>query len=139
MNHDPIAYTIFNDPAMPGDFGSERRVYPFGEAPQGVELPYAVWTFVSGSPYNFLESAPDSESRTVQFDVYSDTQSQANEAGTRLQRFFESNEGRAEGLKTSVNSFRPSERDADTKRFRYSFDVLLTIDRKAFVEAVSGA
>lgn len=132
MNRDPIAYLIFNDPAMPGDFGSERRVFPFGEAPQGVELPYAVWTFVSGSPYNFLESAPDTESRVIQFDVYANASGIANSAGTSLQRFFEANASRIELMKTAVVSFRPSERDETTKHFRYSFDVLLTVNRNVF-------
>jgi len=35
------------------------RLYLFGEAPQGVAKPYAVWQTVAGSPENYLGTLPD--------------------------------------------------------------------------------
>ena len=46
------------------------RLYLFGEAPQGVTYPYAVWQSVGGTPENFLAGRPDADSYTTQVDVY---------------------------------------------------------------------
>lgn len=46
------------------------RIYPFGQAPQGTELPYVVWSIRGGSPENFLNQTPDIDQLPVRFDVY---------------------------------------------------------------------
>lgn len=46
------------------------RFFLFGQAPQGVELPYAVWRQVFGAPQNYLAGRPDIDGYTVQVDVY---------------------------------------------------------------------
>lgn len=48
------------------------RVYSFGLAPQGVHRPYVVWQTINGSPENYLGSVPDTDSYSVQIDIYSD-------------------------------------------------------------------
>lgn len=46
------------------------RFYAFGEAPQGVATPYAVWRRVFGSPENYLGDRPDVDFFKTQIDVY---------------------------------------------------------------------
>lgn len=127
----PIAFLLFNDPDFPSaTFGDEPRVYPFGEAPQDVAEPYAVFTDASGNPMNHLADKPKVDSQLVQLDVYAREPSDAQNSGKALQSFFENNE-RFNGISTVVTSFRPAVRDKDTKAYRYSFDVSLTVERAA--------
>lgn len=53
------------------------RIYAFGEAPQGVKKPYAVWQMVTSTPANYLDQLPDMDGQTIQVDVYADTQDTA--------------------------------------------------------------
>jgi len=55
------------------------RIYKWGEAPQKVEYPYAVWQVIAGVPGNFIAGAPKSDRLMIQFDVYarSDTACEA--------------------------------------------------------------
>ncbi len=74
----PIFPTCAADPAVTALLGTDpTRLYPFGEAPQDVTLPYAVWRHVGGSPENYLGSVPDIDSSTLQVDVYAATGSDA--------------------------------------------------------------
>ncbi|OBX35668.1 hypothetical protein A8U91_04742 [Halomonas elongata] len=53
---------------------SPTRLYPFGEAPQDVALPYAVWQVIPGGrPENNLSQAPDMDAFSLQVDVYAAT------------------------------------------------------------------
>src|SRR5688500_20173063 len=56
---------------------SPTRFYLFGESPDGVTKPYAVWQLVSGSPYNALATLPDTDRYPTQVDVYATTASSA--------------------------------------------------------------
>jgi hypothetical protein len=55
------------------------RLFPFGEAPQHVTLPYVTWQTVAGVPENYMDCAPDIDSLTVQVDVWAATQGSASE------------------------------------------------------------
>ncbi|MEW6462933.1 MAG: DUF3168 domain-containing protein, partial [Pseudomonadota bacterium] len=60
------------------------RLYPFGEAPQGVTYPYAVWQSVGGAPENFLAGRPDADNYTTQVDVYAESAASAREVAKAL-------------------------------------------------------
>lgn len=97
------------------------RLYPFGEAPQGVIYPYAVWQLVSGSPENYLGDRPDADSFTVQIDVYADTATSARNVAKALRDAIEP--------VAYVTSWRGESRDPDTKKYRFSFDVAWIVQR----------
>lgn len=71
----PIAQACLQSSAVTAllGTGTDMRLYSFGEAPQGVTKPYAVWQIVSGNPENYLAGRPDADSVTLQVDVYATT------------------------------------------------------------------
>lgn len=97
------------------------RLYLFGEAPQDVAKPYAVWQSVSGAPANYLGTLPDVDRFTVQIDVYATTASSARSVAQALRDAFEP--------VAYVVSWRGESRDATTKNYRYSFDVEFHVER----------
>lgn len=95
--------------------GNTTRFYPFGEAPQGIERPYAVWQLVGGQPENRLATAPSMDTFRIQVDVYADKQSEARAVGDALRDAFE-----PAGYITGWNF---EGRESDTRLFRFSFTV----------------
>ena len=91
------------------------RIYPHGEAPQGVALPYATQQLVGGQPENYLGDLSDMDSARIQFDVYAAnaTTARAGAAAIRVA---------LEGVGYVV-SFNTDGRDPDTNNARYSFDM----------------
>lgn len=96
------------------------RFYAFGEAPQGVSYPYAVWRYAAGLPENYLGDRPDIDSQTLQVDVYSaDVPGQRGEMSRRI----------AEALRDAIEpvahitSWRGESRDPQTKAYTFTFDV----------------
>ena len=56
----PVFATAVASPAVTALLGTNpTRLYLFGEAPQNVIKPYAVWQTVAGSPENYLGTLPD--------------------------------------------------------------------------------
>lgn len=100
---------------------SPTRLYPFGDVPQGVALPYAVWQQVGGEPENYLADDPDTDSFTLQVDVYSSTEASALDAAKALRNAIQ---GQAH-----IVGWRGFGRDATTGRWRYSFDVQWWVNR----------
>lgn len=92
-----------------------QRLYPFGEAPQPVTLPYAVWQVVGGFPENFLGEAPDADTYSVQVDVYAANAAQARNAARAIRD--------AVQLRANIVSWNGESRDNDTKNYRVSFSV----------------
>lgn len=45
-------------------------MYPFGFAPQGVQIPYVTWTLVSGQPTNRLTGPSAADALRVQVDCW---------------------------------------------------------------------
>ena len=108
--------TLAANAGVTGIFGtSPCRIYPQGEAPQGVTLPYAVQQLVGGSPENYLDDVPDIDSARVQFDVYASTASAARAGAAAIRAALE-------GV-GHVVSFNTDGRDPDTNNARYSFDM----------------
>ncbi|APC45952.1 hypothetical protein QHH_40 [Halomonas phage QHHSV-1] len=112
----PIFPVCAADPAVTALLGTgPTRLYPFGEAPQGVALPYAVWQVVTGSPENFLGDRPDIDGLTVQVDVYAATGSSAIEVAEALRDAIEPH--------AHIVRWGGQETDPDTSRRRIGFDV----------------
>lgn len=95
--------------------GSVLRVFPFGEAPQQVNKPYAVWQTISGSPENYLGDLPDMDNWVVQVDVYAKEVSDANDGAEALRDALEP--------VACITAWRGTSRETDTRLYRYSFDV----------------
>ena len=91
------------------------RFWPFGEAPEGSVLPYSVWQTVTGTPENYLGDLPDLDSYTLQIDVYASTGSSARAAAKALRDAVEPH--------AHIVAWRGESREAETKLYRYSFDV----------------
>lgn len=112
----PIFQVVSADPAVTAMLGTDPvRLYPFGEAPEGVPLPYAVWQLVSGSPENYLAGRPDIDGFTLQIDVYAATGASARAVGAALRDSIE--------LRAHITRWGGESKDEETGRYRLSFDV----------------
>jgi hypothetical protein len=94
---------------------SPTRLYPFGEAPEGVAKPYAVWQLVTGSPDNYLAGRPDLDGYTLQVDVYASTAATARAVTAAISTAIE--------LKAYVVRWGGESKDTETKLYRSSFDI----------------
>lgn len=112
----PIFPLAVGSAAVTGLLGSNpTRLYPFGEAPQGVTKPYAVWQQVGGFPENYLGTVPDADNYTAQIDVYADTADEAVAVAEALRDVYEPH--------AYITNWNGDGRDEDTNNYRYSFDV----------------
>lgn len=119
----PIFEVVAADSDVQTNLGvSPTRFYPFGEAPQSVAKPYAVWQFVSGFPENYINQVPDIDSMSIQVDVYATTSGQARDVAQALRDAIEPH--------AHIVSWRGEERDPDTRNFRISFDVNWMVSRE---------
>lgn len=119
----PPVYTLLSgSTSIAAIFGSAPcRIYPWGEAPQGVAYPYATWGTVDGTPENYLGQVPDIDSIRVQVDVWARTGDDCAD-GARAIR---------DELETACHmvSFGSMERDPDTKAYRMRMDFEFWTDR----------
>lgn len=112
----PLFSTLYASSAVKALLGTTPlRVYPFGEAPQGVTLPYAVYQSITGTPENYLGDVPDMDGYTVQLDVYGSTLTSSRAAASAIRVALES--------VSYITSLREPPRDSPTNHFRYSLDV----------------
>lgn len=95
--------------------GADLRLYSFGEAPDGVTRPYAVWQMVSGEPENYLAGRPDADGFTLQVDVYGTTGTSVRQVRDAIRDAIE--------LQAYVTRWGGESRDPTTKSYRSSFDV----------------
>ena len=93
----------------------DMRFYPFGEAPQGVIYPYAVWQTAYGTPENYLSGRPDIDNWGVQIDVYAKDEAAARDVAEKLRDALE--------LSAHVVAWRGESQDPQTKSSRVSFDM----------------
>lgn len=100
--------------------GPIPRLYPFGEAPQGVARPYATYQMVSGNPFNTL-TTPNSDQISLQVDVFGQTQADATAAFTALRDAVQQH--------AYVSGYNINGRESDTGLWRLSFDVDWIVDR----------
>ncbi|MHC5351691.1 tail completion protein gp17 [Metapseudomonas furukawaii] len=94
---------------------SPVRLFPFGEAPQDVIKPYAVWQQYGGQPENFLAQRPDLDTISLQVDVYAVTGAAATSAAKAIRDAIE--------LRAHITRWGAAERDPSTGNYRVSFDV----------------
>ena len=94
---------------------SPVRLYPFGQAPQGVALPYAVWQTIGGEPANYLGNLPDLDSYSLQVDVYAVTETGARDAAKALRDAIEPH--------AHITRWGGEWTDPDTFNKRFSFDL----------------
>lgn len=75
MMEPPIFAVCSSNPGVAALIGSgiDCRLFSFGEAPEKIQKPYAVWNLISGSPENYLAGRPDTDGFTLQVDVYAAT------------------------------------------------------------------
>lgn len=111
----PVYSVCAADASVTALLGSPPRLYPFGEAPQGVATPYANWQVITGSPENYLHGRPDMDGFTLQVDVYADTASAAISAAAAVRDAIE--------LHAYIVRWGGHTRDPDTQRYRVSFDI----------------
>lgn len=95
--------------------GANLRLYSFGEAPEGVTKPYAVWQLVSGDPENYLAGRPDVDGFTLQVDVYGTTSTSVRQVRDAIRDAIE--------LAAYITRWGGEGRDPTTKNYRTSFDV----------------
>lgn len=97
------------------------RLYPFGGADQDTVTPYAVWQVIGGGPHNPITCAPEADDYRVQVDVYGTEAQSALDAASALRKTLEKI--------CYVTSWRGQTRDTETRRYRVSFDILITQER----------
>lgn len=90
------------------------RVGPFGEVDQDTPMPYVVWQTISGTPELYLDNRPDIDQSRVQIDVWAAT-------GTEAEQVAEAVRDALEDLGYMV-SWGSTERDPETRNFRFSMD-----------------
>lgn len=100
---------------------SPCRLYPFGEAPQNVTAPYAVWQLVGGQPENYIDQVPDMDSWSLQIDVYASSVSAARSAGQALRDAIEPT--------AHITAWGGEGRDPDTNLYRLLISVDWWVDR----------
>jgi len=112
----PLFALVSADSQVRAQFGlNPTRIFLFGEAPETVAKPYAVWQTISGSPENYISNTPDMDSFSVQVDVYATTATSVRAAAQALRNAIEP--------RAHISAWRGESRDPETNLFRYSFDV----------------
>lgn len=94
---------------------SPVRIYAFGLNDDAVIYPYAVWQNVGGAPEMYLGTKPDFDSFSLQVDVYAETVASATAVAKALRDAIEPY--------AYITRWGDQDRDPETKRYRYSFDV----------------
>ena len=112
----PIFQLVSASPSVTALIGSSPvRFYPFGEAPQTVAKPYAVWQIIAGTPENYVSQRPDIDSYTTQIDCYAETATAARNVAKAIRDAVEDD--------AHVTSWRGEMRDEPTGLYRVGFDV----------------
>jgi len=120
----PIFKTCSASIAVKALLGTDPvRLYPFGKAPQDVQLPYVVWQTITGEPHNYLGDRPDVDGFTLQVDVYAETADSARAVVNALCDCIEP--------VARVSRWNGEDIDNETKTYRSSFDVDWTVRRQA--------
>ncbi len=116
MMHPPIFRTCVRSAAVVALLGSKpTRLYPFGEAPENVQLPYAVWQIIGGAPEHFLAGSPDIDSYALQVDVYATSAAIARAVGRALRDAIET--------EACITRWGGEMREPNTRDYRLSFDL----------------
>lgn len=101
--------------------GTLPRIFPFGQAPQEVIKPYAVYQWIGGSPFNMLNCRPDADRASLQVDVYASTAKSSTDCAEAIRYAVET--------QSYLTSYRGTDREEATKLYRTSFDVDWLVNR----------
>lgn len=116
MSYPPLFEVCAASSAVRAVLGSNPvRLFLFGEAPQNVVTPYAVWQTIGGLPENYLGNVPDVDRFSLQIDVYANSATEARSVVESLRDAIEP--------VAYVTGWRGEARDTETKKFRSGFDV----------------
>lgn len=99
------------------------RFFPFGEAPQAVAKPYAVFQTAYGSPDNVLSCQPSMDTWGVQVDAYATTVKQSRDVAQALINAFELAGISDPDTAVQVVNYNGEFIDEDTNLRRFSFTV----------------
>ena len=114
----PPIFATCSVPSITSLIGSNPvRLWPFGEADQEAERPYAVWQTIGGHPEDYLDRRPDMDLFSIQVDVYAKTGSEARYVAQAIRDAVEGNQA------ANITAWRGESRDQVTKDYRYTFDV----------------
>lgn len=107
--------------------GGVLRIFPAGVAAQDQPLPYATFVTVGGHVENSMDSASRADNERIQVDVWFDEASgrDAAVAGARAIRTALEDSTAQSGQGVAIRTLTPiqSDRDAETRRWRASFDI----------------
>lgn len=112
----PIFQVCAAAPAVTALIGSSPvRLYPFGEAPEGVTLPYVAWQIVGGAPENFINEAPDADTFNIQVDVYAANAESARQVAQAVRDAVQN--------RAHIVGLNGEGRDPETRNYRYGFSI----------------
>lgn len=94
--------------------GLDCRLYPFGEAESGLAS-YATWQHIGGAPGNYIDTTPDIDRFALQIDCWGPDNATVIGIATALRDAIEPH--------AHITRWGGSERDGETRRYRFSFDV----------------
>lgn len=118
----PVFATLKNNTAVAALLGGNPfRVFVPGEAPQSVESAYLVWQVIGGQPENYVGDSPDTDTHTVQMDVYAAQLSDARAVAKAVRDAIEP--------VAYVTGWLGESRESDTRLYRVSFQVDWISDR----------
>lgn len=118
----PLFQRCSQDPLVTQHLGTApTRLYPFGEAPDNVELPYAVYQTVSGNSYSYLAQRPDTDRIRLQIDVYAATVAAAEQTRAALLHAIEP--------EAALMAYNGDGTDETTGHRRTSFDIEWIVPR----------
>lgn len=119
----PVFEVCAASPDVQTNFGlTPCKIYPYGEAPKNLSLPYAVWQVVNGSPENCISNVPDIDSYTLQINVYAETVSAVRDAAKAIRDAIEPH--------AYVTGWGGEGRENDTDYYRYVFLVDWFVERE---------
>ena len=86
----PLFAVCAADPGVTALLGvNPTRLFPFGDAPENVAKPYAVYQVLNGVPENYLGEPPDIDEWNIQIDVYASSVTSALAVQAAMRRALE--------------------------------------------------
>lgn len=112
----PPVFTILNaDNAVKALLGSNPlRVFPWGEAPPDVQVPYATYGVFNANPQNTMDGVPQVDILGTQIDVWGKTVDSVKNCAVAIRNALET--------QAHMVGIDNSQRDPETKLFRSRMD-----------------
>ena len=111
------------DPAVQALLGSPVAIHPWGEnLVENRRYPYVTFQSVAGSPENYLSGRPDTDSFTLQIDIWCKVPAQARAIAAAIRDAIE--------LRCYITAWRGESVEPATKVYRISFDCDWIVQRK---------